>query len=224
LDAGGGTGIYTIELAKQGHEMVLLDISSHNINVAKREVKGARVGKKIKAFVGDITDLSEFEDSIFDAVLCLGGPLSLVYGKSNRRKAMSELVRVAKPGAAVFISVMNRYGALTIGPSKWPEEIATKNFVSLATTGEDRMWMGKYYCHYFSPKEFVDEFEHSCRNAKILKLAALEGLATPSANAINALAKNKRAWNNWLSMHYKLCTEPEVVGISVHMLLVARKE
>ncbi len=224
LDAGGGTGVYTIELAKQGYSMMLLDLSPQNIATAKKEIKSAGVQRNVKkAFVGDMTDLSGFEDSTFDAVLCLGGPLSLIYGKSKRRRAMSELARVAKPGAPIFVSVMNKFGAMLIGPSKWPDEIATSNFISLATKGEDRMWIVKYYCHYFSPKEFVSEFKHACKGTNVLELAALEGLATPSIEAINKLAKNKKAWKNWLDMHYRMCTQPEVVGASVHILLVARK-
>lgn len=225
LDAGGGTGIYTIGLAKQGHNMVLLDISSHNIAAAKKEIAREGIVKKVKsAVVGDITNLSRFKDSTFDAVLCLGGPLSLVYGKPKRRKAMSELVRVAKRGAPIFIAVMNRYGAVSLGPNKWPEEIATDNFRSVWKTGEDRLWIGKYYCHYFTPNELVSEFGTACNNAEVLELAALEGLATPSIDAINKLAKNKKAWRNWLEMHYSLCTKPEVVNASVHILLVARKK
>ncbi|MCL4372127.1 class I SAM-dependent methyltransferase [Candidatus Marsarchaeota archaeon] len=223
LDAGGGTGIYAIGLAMKGYDVTLLDISRHNIAVAKKDIKREGVKEKVKAMVGDITDLSEFKDSAFDAVLCLGGPLSLVYGKYKRRKAISELVRVAKPSAPIFISVMNRYGSMSLAPSKWPDEVATSNFESVATKGEDRMWIGKYYCHFFSPEEFVSEFERSSKGAKIINLAGLEGLATPSINAINELAKNKKAWKNWLDMHYRLCTKPEVVGISAHMLLVARK-
>jgi len=48
-------------------------------------------------------------------------------------------------------------------------------------------------------------------------------LATPHKKAINKLAKNKKAWKNWLEMHYKLCTHPIVVGISVHILLIGKK-
>jgi ubiquinone/menaquinone biosynthesis C-methylase UbiE len=224
LDAGGGTGVYTMELAKLGYDIVLLDYSKHNIDLAKKGIEKSEAGKNVKdVVVGDITNLSDFTDNSFDAVLCLGGPLSLIYGKLKRRKAMSELTRVAKPGALIFISVMNKFGALSIGPNKWPEEIATKNFISLATTGDDRLWIGKYYCHYFSLEEFRDEFRASCKDSTIIDMAGLEGMATASQKAINELAKNKRAWKNWTDMHYRLCTTQEVIGASVHMLLVARK-
>lgn len=136
LDAGGGTGVYTMELAKKGHDVVLLDLSKENIDEAKKEIAKLKEKRRVKdTIVGDITDLSRFKDSTFDAVLCLGGPISLVYGKSNRRKAMSELVRVAKPGAPIFISVMNRYGYALLAPRGWPKEIATTNFVNALTKG-----------------------------------------------------------------------------------------
>jgi 2-polyprenyl-3-methyl-5-hydroxy-6-metoxy-1,4-benzoquinol methylase len=224
LDAGGGTGIYTIWLAKQGYNAVLLDLSKHNIEAAKKDIEHAQVIDRIKkVMVGDITSMPYFDDSTFDVVLCLGGPVSLIYGKEKRKKAMTELVRVAKPDALIFVSVINKYGVLSLAPSEWPEDISTGNFISIATKGEDRMWMGKYYGHYFSPSEFVNEFKHANRNVEILDLAGLEGLGTASIEEINRLSNNKKAWKNWLAMHYMLCTDPEVVGMSAHVLLVARK-
>jgi len=224
LDAGTGTGIYALKLAEDGYDVVLHDISKENLAVAKRRISRSRLENRVKGVVeGSITDLSEFKDETFDAVLCLGGPLSLVYGRGSRRKAMSELVRVAKKGAPIFISVMNRFGAISLAPSSWPNEVKTSNFVSTATTGEDRLWIGKYYCHYYTPDELEDEFVIAAKGAKVIGLAGLEGLATPSIDAINKLAKDKRGWKNWVKVHRILCTDPIVVGASVHILLVARK-
>ena len=44
LDAGGGPGRYTIDLAKQGYHMTLLDISDKELEIAKRKIKQNRVG------------------------------------------------------------------------------------------------------------------------------------------------------------------------------------
>ncbi|ASI13625.1 SAM-dependent methyltransferase [Candidatus Mancarchaeum acidiphilum] len=83
--------------------------------------------------------------------------------------------------------------------------------------------MGKYYCHWFSPEELVHEFKIASKKAKFLELSALEGLATPSIEEINNISKDRKAWKNWLSVHYKLCTKSEVVGVSIHILLIGRK-
>jgi 2-polyprenyl-3-methyl-5-hydroxy-6-metoxy-1,4-benzoquinol methylase len=43
LDAGGGPGRYSIELAKKGYDVVLVDISPKCLEIAKREIKSANV-------------------------------------------------------------------------------------------------------------------------------------------------------------------------------------
>ncbi len=223
LDAGGGPGRYTIELAKRGYDIVLLDLAKENLKFAKKQIKRAKVEKKVKAIIqGDVRNLSRFENNSFDAVLCLGGPLSHIKGEKQRDKAISELIRVAKPMAPIFISVFGKFGRLNLISSNSDQEIGSKYFERFIRTGESYSWKGKYYAHYFSPEEIKEHFKR--KNFKIIQLIGLEGLATPYRKAINNLAKNKRAWHNWLYMHYKLCTHPIIVGISIHILLIGRKE
>lgn len=224
LDAGGGPGRYTIELAKQGYDVVLLDLAPGNLEFAKRQIKKADVQNKVKGIVeGSITDLSKFTANTFDAVICLGGPLSHVEGKKNRDKAVSELIRVAKRDAPIFVSVFGKFGCLTLALAGWPDEISmTPHFRKFVKTGEDSLWHGRYYAHYFTSEELRSIF--TLWDFKILELVGLEGLATPHIKAINKLAKNKKAWKNWLESHYKLCTHPIVAGISVHMLIIGRKK
>jgi len=223
LDAGGGPGRYTIELAKKGYDVVLLDLVKENLEFARKQIKKSKVEKRVKDIVqGDIKDLSAFEDNTFNAVLCLGGPLSHIKRKKQRDKAISELIRVAKPKAPIFISVFGKFGSLSLAPAGWPQEIEmTEHFKRFVKTGDDYLWRGKYYAHYFIPEEIKKVFAK--QNFKLIQLVGLEGLATPHKKAINKLVKNKKAWKNWLEMHYKLCTYPIVVGISVHILIIGRK-
>ena len=51
LDAGGGPGRYTIELAKQGYDVVLSDIVPEMLKIAKRQIKKARVQDRVKQLV-----------------------------------------------------------------------------------------------------------------------------------------------------------------------------
>jgi len=53
-----------------------------------------------------VQDLSSFESDSFDVVLCLGGVVSHISSESERHKAVSELVRVAKTGALVGVSAI----------------------------------------------------------------------------------------------------------------------
>ena len=115
LDAGGGPGRYTIELARRGYEVVLLDMTPANLAFARLQIKRAKVQDKVTNIVeGSITDLSRFADNAFDAVVCSGGPLSHVLEKHQRDKATSELIRVTKKGAPLFVSVMGRLSLLVL--------------------------------------------------------------------------------------------------------------
>ena len=89
LDAGGGPGRYTIELAKQGYDVVLLDITPANLELAKKQIKKEKLQNRVKEILaGSIVNLSRFADNSFDAVICLGGPLSHVLSKKDKQKAI----------------------------------------------------------------------------------------------------------------------------------------
>ena len=161
LDAGGGPGRYTVELARRGYDVVLLDLVAENLERAKEEIGRAGVEKHVKQVIeGNITDLSGFPDNSFDAVLCLGGPLCHVYLEAERQKAVAELVRVAKRGASVFASVMSRYGVMLATPEGWPFAITDprEDFVRLYETGDEYAFVKDGYCHFFTSSELEELF------------------------------------------------------------------
>ena len=43
LDAGGGPGRYTVELAGRGYDMILLDITPDNLAFAKRRISKGKI-------------------------------------------------------------------------------------------------------------------------------------------------------------------------------------
>ena len=92
LDAGGGPGRYTIELARRGYTMTLLDMTPANLDFARRQIKRAKVQQQVREIVeGSIVDLARFDDASFEAVLCLGGPLSHVLDAGDRARAAGAL-------------------------------------------------------------------------------------------------------------------------------------
>ena len=225
LDAGGGPGRYTIELAKMGYDVVLLDFTRANLDLAKKKISKSGIEKKVKGiFRGSITDLSRFDDKYFDAVLCLGGPLSHVHSDSGRKKAVSELRRVAKPGAPVFISVMGKFATVMAAPRRWITDFNDKKQArGMTLEGEDYMWHGKYYAHFFTREEFAKTV--ASQNLKVLEQVGLEGLASPDPEAFSEMPKkHPKAYKHWMELHYKICTNPTVVDTSSHILIVAKRE
>ncbi len=222
LDAGGGPGRYTIELAKRGYAVVLLDMTPANLELAKRQIKRAQVQDHVAEVVeGSIVDLSRFPTNSFDAVVCLGGPLSHVLDARKRAKAISELTRVAKKGAPICVSVIGRLSLLVVQLTLFQHELETPQFKRARDTGDYDGTLGFTACHFFLPEELRQAF--STKRVKILEMAGLEGLGSHHCKAINQLAKNSKRWKIWLETHFQTCTHPSVVGISEHILIVCRK-
>jgi len=103
LDAGSGPGRFTLELLRLGADVTALDISPGQLELLRAR------GPDVETVVGDITDLSHFEDDTFDVTVCFGGPLSYVVDRAEQ--AVAELARVTRPGGHVLVSVMGLAGA-----------------------------------------------------------------------------------------------------------------
>ncbi|RLG39789.1 MAG: class I SAM-dependent methyltransferase [Thermoproteota archaeon] len=227
LDAGGGPGRYTIELAKRGYDLVLLDISPELLNIARREIKRAVVEENVKQIIeGSITDLSMFDDETFDAVLCLGGPLNHILSEELREKAAEELVRVAKRGAPIFVSVISRLGLLKTILVESPGEVVDC---------EHHLEVGDYIpgliprkevkgftaAHWFMPEELRELFEGV--GVEVIEIAALEGLSSHHREETNRIYEDKERWSVWVKVILKTCDHPSIIGCSEHFLLVGRK-
>ena len=222
LDAGGGPGRYTIELARRGYEVVLLDLTPANLEFARRQIKRAKVQDRVTNIVeGSIVDLSRFEDDAFDAVICLGGPLSHVIDKHERDRATCELIRVAKTGAPLFVSVMGRLSLLVLEMTSFQHEIEMPHFKQVRDTGDYTGGYGFTACHFFLPEELRDAFGD--KGVSIVEMVGLEGISSHHDRKIDLLAKDATRWKIWLETHFQTCTHPAVVGMSEHMLIVCQK-
>jgi ubiquinone/menaquinone biosynthesis C-methylase UbiE len=224
LDAGGGPGRYAIELARSDYDIVLLDLVPEMLRIARREIKRARVQTRVKQLLeGSVDDLSMFGDQTFDAVLCLGGPLNHLLNVKKRVKAASELVRVTKKDASIFVSVISRIGLLKTILVGFPHEmkyakvhLETGDYVP-GLNGE-----GFTAAHWFLPEELRELFE--AQRVEVLEMAGLEGLSSHHEKETNRLFKDREKWEMWVNVLMKTCTHPSVVGSAEHFLLVGRRQ
>lgn len=223
LDAGGGPGRYTYELASRGYDLVMLDLVPAHIAFARRQIKRFGLQGRVEDIAeGNILDLSRFADGSFDAVICLGGPLSHIRKITGRDHAIDELIRVAKKGAPIFASVMSRLSVIVVELELFPEEFGMPFYKPMRNTGDYAGLHGFTTCHFFLPEEFRLAFE--TKPVEVLEMVGLEGLGSHHPRKVNQLAKNPRLWKSWMETHYRTCTHPSVVGLSEHMLLVGKKE
>ena len=105
LDAGGGTGRWTVMLAQMGYRVTLTDISQGMLDVARAKIETAGLAGQVTILRQDIRGMSALAADSFDLVLAEGDPVSYC---EDHATAIRELARVARAGAHVIVSADSR--------------------------------------------------------------------------------------------------------------------
>jgi len=224
LDAGGGPGRYTIELAKMGYDVVLLDLTPKLLDIAREQITKAKVTSKVTQIVeGSVDDLSMFGDNAFDAVVCLGGSLGHLVLQKRRQKAIDELVRVATYEAPIFVSVIGRLAVLmNTVVYLWPElETDPDVWRKYVLTGD---YFGEYEftaCHFYHPEELKAEFKDK---ATLVELVGLEGMFSTHTKEYNEVYQMEKYNKLLQEIHLQTCTLPSLVAVSEHFMMICRKQ
>ena len=223
LDAGGGPGRYTIELAKLGYHVVLLDLAPEMLEIAREKIVKAEVKERVKEILqGSIDDLSMFRDDTFEAVICLGGALSHLVIGQQRQKAVGELVRVAKPGALIFISVIGKLAVcMNTVVFLWPElDSAPEVYREYTSTGDYFGGFGFTPAHFYTPEELESEFKEK---TEVLEMVGLEGMFSTHQKEYNEVYEREKYREILRETHLMTCKHPSFVGISEHFMMICRK-
>ncbi len=206
-----------------GYDVILLDLSPKLLEIAREQIGKANVESRVKQTIeGSVDNLSMFEDDTFDAVICLGGPLSHLVHRKQRQKAADELVRVAKDNAPIFVSVIGRLAVLmnTI-VYLWPElEKDPDIWREYVMTGD---YLGEYgftACHFYIPEELEAEFRGK---TEILEIVGFEGIFSTHTKEYNEVHEMRRYNEILWETHLKTCTHPSIAAISEHFMLICKK-
>ena len=98
LEIGAATGRYTHALAQQGYAVEAVELVQHNIDIFREKTQP---GENVAIRQGNAKDLHFFGDDTFDITLLLG-PMYHLYTEKEQKQALSEAIRVTKPGGIVF--------------------------------------------------------------------------------------------------------------------------
>src|SRR3954451_23792353 len=108
LDVGGGPGVHACWLAREGYDVVLVDPMPLHVEQASA-VAAAQPNASFEATLGDAREL-QFPDESADAVLLLG-PMYRLPDPADRALALSEAVRVLRPGGLLSAAVISRFAS-----------------------------------------------------------------------------------------------------------------
>ena len=102
LDLGCGTGTNAIYLARQGFEVIGIDVSRRALALARRKVRAAQLADRVRLECGDVTLLRRWvPDDSLDFAFDIGCFHNL--NAEARRRYVSALTAVLKPGAVYML-------------------------------------------------------------------------------------------------------------------------
>jgi SAM-dependent methyltransferase len=223
VDVGGAAGAYALWLAEEGYAVDLIDLAPRL--VAEAERRSALARRPLRSCrVGDARAL-DLPSAVADVVLLLG-PLYHLTEASDRARALQEAARVLRPGGWLFAAAISRWASALDGLAR--ELLTDPAFVAIVEqdlqTGQHRNptervdYFTTAYFHH--PEELADEVR-----AVGLELTGVFGIEGPGwilPDVGERMAEPDRR-EMVLRVARMLEREPSVVGISAHLLAVARR-
>lgn len=109
LDVGGGSGGFAVPLAKDGHQVTVVDTSPNSLAALTRRACEAGVADRVRAVQGDADALADLVPaSSVDLALCH----SLLEVVDDPAEVLRALAGCLRPGGAVSVVVANRVAAV----------------------------------------------------------------------------------------------------------------
>lgn len=221
LDIGGGPGRYSQWLAERGFRVTLADAVPELLDIARERVSGID-----EIVTADARDLSRWPDDSFDAVLCLG-PLYHLTDAADRRRAISEVIRVLRPGGPAAFALITTYSHLRRFISR-PEdhaEFADPEFLRrIMEEGiYQRAARGTFNGYAVAPADAAKEFDGS--GLQMLTLAAIQGFLSdpyPGNNLEQLRATQPAAYERIFAVLLDSTTDPTLLGAATHLLYIGR--
>jgi ubiquinone/menaquinone biosynthesis C-methylase UbiE len=222
LDVGGAAGAYALWLADAGYTVHLVDPVPRLVAEAERR-SAASPRPLASCRVGEARAL-DFPAQSADIVLLLG-PLYHLTEAADRAGALSEARRVLKRGGRLFAAAISRWASALDGLSR--ELFQDPRFAAIVEQdlrdGQHRNPTERR--DYFTTAYFhrPDELRAEVLGAGLI-LEGLYGIEGPGwlLSDVDARLADPRRRAGLLQVARLLESEPSMLGVSAHLLVVAR--
>ncbi len=105
LEVGCGIGIDSIQFARAGNDLTLLDLTIESVSIARSRLESE--GFSANYVSGDSENLP-FADNQFDVVYSYG----VIHHSPDTTRSVSEIFRVLKPGGQAVVMLYNYFSAM----------------------------------------------------------------------------------------------------------------
>ena len=224
LDVGGGPGTYLEPLTRHGFDPWLCDLSDANVTAARARATALSLSDVVRRVrQSDATTLTHYARASFDAALALG-PFYHLLDHTARRRALSEIVRVVKPGGTLVLAVLPRLHPLryllreatdesfgVLDGLDWDALLATGRFEDIG---------------FFTDAYLTDltEFRAMLRRARCRVVDALsaESFCAFMDVPLCEWATSDERYAKLLDLVDKTARRPEQIASAEHVIVVAR--
>jgi ubiquinone/menaquinone biosynthesis C-methylase UbiE len=219
IDIGSGPGRYSIELARGGYRITLVDLSETSLDLARTKAAETDVIFQ-DVMQQDATDLSIIPDNSFDGVL-LFGPLYHLLDEGQRRQAILEAKRVLRLGGTIFATFITRFAPFRDSASRQPDWVVNNHDYAHSVLKNGMHTEGIEFPNaYFAHPDEIQPLMEDC-GLQTINVLGVEGIVAGHEEEINKLKGPD--WDKWVDMNYKLSLEPSLHGASDHILYIGMK-
>jgi ubiquinone/menaquinone biosynthesis C-methylase UbiE len=221
LDAGGGTGRWTVRIAKKALRVILMDTSEGMLKVAAQRIKQEDIEDNVVIKKGDITRTG-YTDETFDLIFCEHA----LFLFKEPDALLEELTRILKTKATLIVSAHNRYVASLARLSDIPRPKDLKYALMLLLERRHQFLTpdSKVKVFTWTPNEFRTMLErHGFQIEKIIG----KGMTMPLRISNELFTRKKYSetlFNNILQFELALCEKPDALALAGHMQAIAHKE
>ncbi|MHB0998545.1 MAG: class I SAM-dependent methyltransferase [Armatimonadota bacterium] len=221
LEMGAGAGRFTQVLAEITSNIVVADISPVQLEINEQQAKTLGFDRAVERRVEcDVCDLTgQFNDGEFDTTVCYGGALSYVYDNAGR--ALSELMRVTRPGGYILVEVMSLWGSIHhdfSGVLSIPWEV-NESIIRTGNLTKD-MAVSQHYIHMYRAGEFRKLLEHAGLNIETMSTS--HALSSGSGDLRHSVPEDSDMWHQLIVMELEACQEEGCLDLGTHLIAVCR--
>ena len=215
IEIGAGTGRYSHTLAREGHTVDAVELVQHNID---RFIAGTAEGERVTIRQGSACDLSAFPDDTYDVTLLLG-PMYHLFTEAEKLAALSEAIRVTKPGGVIFVAYcMADPSILQFGFMKGnAPQLIEKGLLDPVTFKAASTPAELFELH--RTEDIAALRSHFAVTP--LHLIAADGYANHMRETLAAM--DDELFALYLQYHFATCERPDMLGLSHHTLDIFRK-